>query len=57
MLRIVGENLYFRDNLDDLQAIANQVLPEEMSISWRHLRKLWERDKELAQAWYSVRKL
>lgn len=44
---IVGYEMGFRYNLDDFQAIANQILPEERSISWRHLSRIVERDKRL----------
>jgi CheY-like chemotaxis protein len=43
---MVGYEIDFRHNLDDFQAIANQVLPEERSISWRHISRTWERDKK-----------
>jgi CheY-like chemotaxis protein len=51
MRDIVGSDLYYRHNLDDLQAIGNQVRREEQTITWGHLRWLWERDKELAKVW------
>jgi len=41
---IIGSELSFGNNLDDMQAIANLVLPEERSITWRHIRAAWERD-------------
>jgi len=43
---LVAYEMDFRYNLDDFQAIANQILPEETSISWRHLSRIWERDKK-----------
>jgi CheY-like chemotaxis protein len=51
MSGIVGEGMFFRDNLDDLEALANRILPAERSISWHHLKKLWDRDKNLISKW------
>lgn len=40
---LLTEKLNFENNLADLERIADQVLPEETSITFRHLKPLLER--------------
>jgi DNA-binding NtrC family response regulator len=39
--------LVFRNNVADLQRIADQVMPEESTISWQHVGPLFERERPL----------
>jgi DNA-binding NtrC family response regulator len=42
--------LDFRNNVADLQRIADQVMPEEPTISWQHVGPLFEREQPLIYA-------
>jgi CheY-like chemotaxis protein len=44
ILEMFTERLEFYNNVADLQRIADQVNPEEPSISWRHVRPLYMRE-------------
>jgi CheY-like chemotaxis protein len=44
ILDMFTERLEFYNNVADLQRIADQVEPEEPSISWRHVRPLYMRE-------------
>jgi len=39
--------LVFHNNVADLQRIADQVMPEEPTISWQHVNPLFERERPL----------
>ena len=41
------KNMVFRNNVADLQRIADQVMPEEPTVSWQHVGPLFERERPL----------
>jgi transcriptional regulator with AAA-type ATPase domain len=38
------KSLQFKNNVADLRRIADQVTPEDHSITWRHVKGVWERE-------------
>lgn len=38
------KGLQFKNNVADLRRIADQVTPEDQSITWRHVKGVWERE-------------
>jgi DNA-binding NtrC family response regulator/CheY-like chemotaxis protein len=44
---LLTTTLLFRNNVADLQRIADQVMPEESTISWQHVGPLFERERPL----------
>jgi DNA-binding NtrC family response regulator len=44
---LLTSTLIFRNNVADLQRIADQVMPEEHTISWQHVGPLFERERPL----------
>lgn len=44
---VLINTLVFRNNVADLQRIADQVMPEESTISWQHVGPLFEREQPL----------
>lgn len=44
---LLKSTLVFRNNVADLQRIADQVMPEEPTISWQHVGPLFERERPI----------
>lgn len=44
---LLTSTLFFRNNVADLQRIADQVMPEEQTISWQHVGPLFERERPI----------
>jgi DNA-binding NtrC family response regulator len=44
---LLANTLVFRNNVADLQRIADQVMPEEPTISWQHVGPLFERERPI----------
>lgn len=45
--KLLTETLVFHNNVADLQRIADQVMPEEPTISWQHVGPLFERERPI----------
>ena len=43
----IFERLQFKNNVADLRRIADQVTPEDSSITWRHIRAVYERENPI----------
>lgn len=45
VLHLLEHKLFFRNNVADLQRIADQVMPEESTITWQHVAPLYAREQ------------
>jgi len=45
--KLLAGTLIFRNNVADLQRIADQVMPEETTITWQHVAPLFDRERPL----------
>lgn len=46
--KLLSSTLIFRNNVSDLQRIADQVMPEENTVTWQHVAPLFDRERPLA---------